>query len=314
MLCCLDDVPALENFAYGDTPTLEALEGLVKEVLGGGDEVAIDAYSLSASLDLRQLVLSTALTYLELDGWIEELTTYHSEYEFKLKLDRGKLIGAFNGEAQRIVSGILSSASFGRTWYKLDPEVAAKRLGIDRRLVSRGLDKMEERGFAEVRASGFRRRYRVLRTLGDLQQGTASPASMLYQRFLDRESNEIKRVGLVVEFVSSPTCQWRRFTAYFGQELEKDCGHCGVCKTGKATELKPLRVAKPMLGAEQADLRNLIAAHPDALGHSRQVARFLCGITSPAATRAKLTKHALFGRLEGASFADILAIVEELCG
>ena len=33
MLACADDVPVLENFAYGDTPTREALAGLVDELL-----------------------------------------------------------------------------------------------------------------------------------------------------------------------------------------------------------------------------------------------------------------------------------------
>src|SRR6266542_3069340 len=34
LLACPDDVPTLENFAYGDTPTREALAGLLADVLG----------------------------------------------------------------------------------------------------------------------------------------------------------------------------------------------------------------------------------------------------------------------------------------
>src|SRR5207248_4738435 len=33
LFACLDDVPTLENFAYGDTPTRKALAGLVADVL-----------------------------------------------------------------------------------------------------------------------------------------------------------------------------------------------------------------------------------------------------------------------------------------
>ena len=36
LFACQDDVPTLENFAYGDTPTEEALRGLLREVLAGG--------------------------------------------------------------------------------------------------------------------------------------------------------------------------------------------------------------------------------------------------------------------------------------
>ena len=44
-----------------------------------------------------------------------------------------------------------------------------------------------------------------------------------------------------------------------------------------------------------------------ALGAPRQRARFLCGITSPATSRAKLTRDALFGVLAERRFADVLA-------
>ena len=39
----------------------------------------------------------------------------------------------------------------------------------------------------------------------------------------------------------------------------------------------------------------------------RQAARFLCGLTSPALTRAKVTRHAIFGALEDRPFRDVLA-------
>jgi ATP-dependent DNA helicase RecQ len=49
------------------------------------------------------------------------------------------------------------------------------------------------------------------------------------------------------------------------------------------------------------------AAHPEALAHPRQAARFLTGLTSPALTKAKLSRHPLFAALEGYPFAEVLA-------
>jgi ATP-dependent DNA helicase RecQ len=54
----------------------------------------------------------------------------------------------------------------------------------------------------------------------------------------------------------------------------------------------------------------LRAGNPDALETPRQAARFLAGITSPAGTRAKLTRHPLFGALNDRRFLDILAWCE----
>ena len=48
----------------------------------------------------------------------------------------------------------------------------------------------------------------------------------------------------------------------------------------------------------------------DALGDPRQIARFLCGLTSPALTQARLSRHPRFGALEAHRFADVLAWCE----
>ena len=49
-----------------------------------------------------------------------------------------------------------------------------------------------------------------------------------------------------------------------------------------------------------------------ALGHPRQQARFLCGLSSPATGKARLGKHPLSGALEDRRFADVLAWCELL--
>ena len=62
--------------------------------------------------------------------------------------------------------------------------------------------------------------------------------------------------------------------------------------------------------AEAGLLRQLRAESHDALATPRQLARFLCGIASPATTRAKLRTHALFGAFESVPFQEVLAFVE----
>src|SRR4051794_12653374 len=54
-----DDVPTLENFAFGDTPTREALAGLLGDVLEHpvGADFAVSEYELSSRHDVRPLVL-----------------------------------------------------------------------------------------------------------------------------------------------------------------------------------------------------------------------------------------------------------------
>ncbi|MEO9175755.1 MAG: RecQ family ATP-dependent DNA helicase, partial [Gaiellales bacterium] len=69
----------------------------------------------------------------------------------------------------------------------------------------------------------------------------------------------------------------------------------------------PVPVDALPAGVDGDELALTVAEHPSALGSARQQARFLCGITSPASTRAKLARHPLFGRLVAQRFADVLA-------
>jgi ATP-dependent DNA helicase RecQ len=71
----------------------------------------------------------------------------------------------------------------------------------------------------------------------------------------------------------------------------------------------------PPITAEQTSVvRGLIAEGHSSLGSPRQLARFLCGLTSPATTRQRLGRHAAFGLLSRVPFADVLTQTEMLVG
>src|SRR6185503_16487322 len=74
LFACADDIPTLENFAFGDTPTPEAIATLLADGFAHtqGEQFALSEYELSSRHDVRQLVLKTILTYLELEGFLEQ--------------------------------------------------------------------------------------------------------------------------------------------------------------------------------------------------------------------------------------------------
>ena len=51
-------------------------------------------------------------------------------------------------------------------------------------------------------------------------------------------------------------------------------------------------------------------SHPQAVGEPRQLARFLCGLTNPATSKARLSRHALFGVLAERRFAQVMSFAE----
>ena len=59
------------------------------------------------------------------------------------------------------------------------------------------------------------------------------------------------------------------------------------------------------------ELNTLRGKFPDALQSPRQASRFLCGITSPRLTKAKLTRETLFGTSQELPFARIMEWIQE---
>jgi ATP-dependent DNA helicase RecQ len=257
---------------------------------------------------VRPLVLKTVLTYLELDGLLRQGTPFYAGYRLRpVNGSLDEVVDRFDSARADFLRRVIAAGKTGRTWTSIDPEAAASALGEDRARILAALEYLEQQGLVELQAAEARQRY----TLLSRPASSDAVLDQLTGRFQRREQAETARVGRVLELVAHDGCQVRALTAYFGETRPEPCGHCTHCLTGRAQEL-PEAEPQPAIDVEKTSLGTLIAAHPEALGEPRQLARFLCGISSPATTRAKLTREPLFGALADRRFLDVLGWSESL--
>jgi ATP-dependent DNA helicase RecQ len=314
LLACEADVPTLENFAYGDTPTQSALRGVIADLLERGEAFALHLTELGDRFDVRPLVLRTALTYLELLGVFRQGTPFYAGYRFRPSLPAAELAAQFTGEPARFLEALLKHAKRGRSWLSFDPEALSSSLGQPRERIIRALEVLEERGYGVLEASDVRHRFTRTAAAPELEQLVTE----LTARFERREAKEIERIAQVLQLVHTPSCLSNALVAHFGEQRAHPCGHCSRCRAASLSpeqraalrkppgvELDPHLALPPTL--DRSALRALSSTHPQALGEARQLARFLCGITSPAATRARLSRHALFGALAERRFEQVMA-------
>ena len=307
LLACPEDVPTLENFAYGDTPTEAALQSLLEDLLSRGPEFDLALYALSTQHDIRQLVLRTALTYLEIDGVFHQGTPFYAGYEVQPLLPLPQIFAKFQGVHADFVRDLFAYAKRGTLWYSLNPDDAAEFLGVERRRIVRALEYIEEMGWGKLKVADVRQRY----TRGRETEDAGALAADLAERFTRRETAEIKRLGMVLKLVTRDGCQTNALVGYFGEKRTEPCGHCTFCLTGRPAAFPP--TPKPPAPEDLLDLpawQALRVSHPEALSDPRQQTRFLCGLPSPAISRARLGRHALFGSLETLRFGDVLAWCE----
>ncbi len=300
------DVNVLENFVYGDTPTKSAVIDVLKEVFAKEKEFELNLYELSFAYDIRFLVLKTLLMYLEIDGYILERTPFFSSYRFQPIVPLEEIIKKFPGEKGQFLKHLFQHSKKARTWHHIDINETAERLCQPRQRFIRALDWLSENKFLLAEASGIRDRYTLLRQGNDISQ----LGDQLFHRFIERESKEIHRIQQVLDLITHDGCQTNYLVEYFGQKRLANCGHCNWCMNGnQPIVLQPI----PEFSVEREDLEKIEAVrkeHQDILSEPRNLARFLCGITSPKISRAKLASHKYFGLMADVRFHQVLRDLE----
>ena len=305
MLACAEDLTVLENFIHSDTPSPRALGNLIDRVLRLGDHFDVSPYDLSTVCDIRPTVVATVLTYLEIDGLLEATGSHYSTYRAKLLRPAEKILAGRSAAERKLIQRLLTAGELKRWWWYFYPTQLALDLNITREKVVALLNDLLAAGDIILTVSGVRHRYRLKRSPGDLKVLTTH----LTEKFSQREQADLARLSQVLGISAQRGCLTAYLTKHFGEKLVAPCGHCDRCRglPAKTIKRKKFRAATD---DELQMVNELVAQKHAALATPRQLARFLCGLASPAATRARLTRHAAFALLSDLPFAEVLVITK----
>ncbi|MEI8227390.1 MAG: RecQ family ATP-dependent DNA helicase [Planctomycetota bacterium] len=335
LLACADDRIVLDNFTYGDTPTPQAIRHLLDEILSPGASAAasedgafdISLYDLAQATDIRPLVIETVLTHLELAGVLRPLGSFYASYQFRLLESEAAILAGHTPDRQALLKRLLHAGKRGTKWTTLSPDEAATEMGEPRDRILKALTWLADSGHIELKPSGSRQRYRLEGdpATRDAEQLTKSMQESMQELFAVREARDLERLQGVLDFAAHRGCLTRQLLRYFGEasgdEAGGGCGTCTSCQEGvpataasggAAQREIPASVRPPIVPEQTAVVHSLVAEGRASLRTPRQLARFLCGLTSPATTRERLGKHAAFGLLARVPFADVLAEAETL--
>ena len=299
-LACGDDMTTLESFTYADAPEPENIEAFVEFILQQEPNFDISEYELAYQFDIRSIVISTLFCYLELEGIIESIGAFYSSYRYQFLSQEQEIIGNFNPQRRQFLEAIFNSAKKGRTWYTIDTTQSAQQLNQPRERIITALNYLDEQGMITLKTEKARRRYRFVDSPDDKQ--------LLIQKLIDKfnhsEENNIERVQYLARISASGQCLVRSILKYFGEELGHDCGHCSSCDGAGAQIFT--RQSGVITNSQAALIHNLVVESHEALATPRKLARYLAGMTSPKATRERLTRRPEFGLLGAIPFNDIL--------
>jgi ATP-dependent DNA helicase RecQ len=305
-----DDIRVLENFTYGDTPTAESLRELVEHLLAFDDVFDISTYELSNQFDLRPLVLNTALTYLELQGVISAQSPFYTEYKISFIQDKQFILAQFDADRSLFLEQLFSAGRMGRKWLSLDMLTIPLQLNESKERITKALDYLAERGWIELTVANLRQGYKNNKSISSSENCNAL-CEHLNTLFAEREARDIKRIRNVLAFINNPTCLSQQLMQYFGETSAQPCDICNHCRNNQPSQINLPTVA-PLTSAQQIVITNLQKEGHAVLRQPRQLARFLCGLPSPATSRSALKSHRAFGALAEVSFAVVLAGLQSI--
>ncbi len=304
-LACGDDLTVLENFIFSDTPSGRAVENLLGRVLKLGDDFDVSIYDLATTCDIRQTVISIILAYLEMDGTLEARGSFFDSYRLKLLRAMAKVLAGRAAKERKRLEGIFEGLYAEWKWHTVKIAETADRLGMAKEALRELIAELETAGDVAMKKSNWRQGYRIKKTPGDLP----ALAGKMAEDFKAREAKDLKRLAQVLALSSGKGCLTKVLLKHFGEKMEEPCGHCDRCRGVPPVKLKR-RKARKIRDAELEAIRELIREKQASLATPRQMARFLCGMSSPASMRARLYRHDGYGMLGDLPFREVEILAE----
>lgn len=306
-LACAEDRTVLENFVYSDTPSPQAVRNLLDRILRLGTEFDVSVYELSTGCDIRQTVVEIILAYLETEGIITLRGRFFDTARMKPLRSFEKIFAGRRPAERKLLEGIFAELDAEWKWLTLKIGESAPRLGVPPDKLRITLGELEAAGDVVLRRSHWRQAYKIKKAHGDLR----ALADEMAERFKKRESNDLSRLDQVLNLSASKKCLTKTLLAHFGEKMLTDCGHCDRCRGVPPKKLKPPK-PRSITPAELQQIKTLFDQNKPALSTARQLARFLCGMSSPASFRARLYRLDEYGLLADLPFQDVETLAQSL--
>ena len=232
--------------------------------------------------------------------------SFYANYQFKPLQSSQEILANFDEQRRNFIGNIFKLATKAKTWFQIDLEHASSVLNSPRDRLIRALDYLAEHNMLEVKVAGVRNRYTILKR----PESTTTLALELAQAGQQRQVRELQRLQETVSWISLGKCQTSALAERFDRALDKDCGHCSWCENKAAAVMAKRETQGPGRDVIES-ARALQKNHPEVLRSAVELTRFLCGLSSPAISGARLQKESLFGSCESIGYQLVLdALIE----
>jgi len=306
LLLNADDRNVLEGMVQAKQPGKAAVRAILQHVFSQGPRAIVSRYNLSTLNDVPMELLDILLVRLEIAGLVsQDGASWMWCHLVPLRWDqaaRERMVRGFTKSQQAMFLEMLESK---RRVSLLD--LAENNVVKMNKIVSQ-LRELEAGGEVKLKMSHSLTHFRIKREPENLSE----LVDEMLDVFQGHAENDLKRIESVFKMAISRRCLAVSLVGYFGEKLTKPCGHCASC-LGKTRPRKlPSEPSEEVTLEELERIQKLVAEKRAPLSSPERLARFLCGIYSPALMRYRLYQHNSWGMLGRHSFEEVVLITRSV--
>ena len=308
-LLVLEDQVTLANLSAGDLPSMTALNDLIERLMGQPDRFYLSLGKLSWEINLSSEVIANVMIHLQSLGHLHCLPTRYDTYRITPKWDRVATLGRSDPADRDPVEAILASLTKGKKGFRVNLIVASQKHQISRQDLIGAIERNAIAGLWNVQTSDTMHGYEWVRRITRKKALTQK----LDQRAHQQYQNNLERLDQLMSYFECRECLAIALARHFGHRRTRPCGRCSAClgsdsQTGPPYDTRwkrPDSLGRSALGV----LDSVRDAYPGVFSDAIDQAKFLCGISTTAFRRHRLSKHPGYGVCDQVPFDLVLSAI-----
>ncbi len=300
LLACGDDRLVLENFVHANRPERRVVEKILRTIFSQGSPVVVSRYDLQTGHDLPEAVLDLLLARLEIAGYLKWRGRSWKRARIRVLVPGDEILAAYTGKKRKVIAALLGKKG------NLDLLEIAAQLGVKIEALNSLLEDLEAGGDIGLSRTHRLHTYRLAKAV----ESIPALAGDLYATFQLHTDRDMQRIEAVFRVATTRKCITRSLLEHFGEKLGQPCGTCSTCLGEKRPQTLPCSATEPVTLAEIEKIQVLVATRHAVLSSPQRLARFLCGINSPAMQRWRMYFKDEWGLLRRLPYEEVLAIVQ----
>ncbi|MDB9741777.1 RecQ family ATP-dependent DNA helicase [Akkermansiaceae bacterium] len=292
LMACGDDLIPLTNFIQGHFISKSAVTRIINCITSQGKSIAISKYQLCQLNDAPEAQLDIILSKLIMDGYL----TPAGESRKYIQVSRLRYtIHEYPKSKMTLAKNIFSHSG------RIDTEKSEELFKTSTNKLLAFIQEMEDHGDITTKATGLMHHFTVKKEITDKDALIAQ----LLEGFQANKKNEIDRLETIIAAATSRSCIPAKLLKYFGDNIKITCGHCSSCLGEKRARRLPSKAIPTTSTKDMEIIREVYAEHGKVLSTASRLARFFCGVNSPAIFHNRLYSKEHYGALNHLPFAEI---------